>query len=518
LNNDVSPACTVTDKATPQPIEPAAATFSVTFDSTKNPSSTWGFMRGSLINITFTETGDSNPFDATFVLNGNASGPISLGTASIPSGTQVYTLNISSYTPVQIPTGDYHLDVLIFQSAVYVKTVTLTLDIARVPSVPNSATVACAYQWSATALVVNCTWGTFYPFEGSSFVIQVRNGATVENFSYTPTYPGYKTGITSKVTLAFGDGLVYNAAVSFILDDGAGHARSSNNTIVVSVNPLYSNYPIGHGSSITHDWGSWYVGSSGSSYFYSTNVKQYCNVGVNDCDNASITIGWHFWGTTSQDIQIHINSTYGPAFYSSAVSGTTRMYAVPFNVPILISVSGSEQLYVCTSHVQNTCFSAGYHTFLLTGYTTWTFTRPIQKIPALPGIPLDFSARPGTANATLSWKTPASNGGWPITNYRIYMGTSPGAETLLVTVGNVTSYTATGLTGGSVYYFKVCAVTKAGDSATSSEATASPSTSLDPAVTVVTVLVVLGIGIAALVIAIDVSKKKKAAARTIRKH
>src|SRR5262249_30218959 len=58
----------------------------------------------------------------------------------------------------------------------------------------------------------------------------------------------------------------------------------------------------------------------------------------------------------------------------------------------------------------------------------------------VPGPPSLTGASAGRHGVALTWKAPASNGGSAITAYRIYRGTSSGGETLLTTVGNVTSW------------------------------------------------------------------------------
>src|SRR5439155_3285683 len=90
--------------------------------------------------------------------------------------------------------------------------------------------------------------------------------------------------------------------------------------------------------------------------------------------------------------------------------------------------------------------------------------------PAIvPSAPQNLQATGGNANVTLSWQAPSSNGGSPITNYKIYRSTSSGTETLLTTTGNVTTYTNTGLVNGVTYYYKVSAVNSIGSSALSNE-------------------------------------------------
>src|SRR5439155_12657601 len=89
-----------------------------------------------------------------------------------------------------------------------------------------------------------------------------------------------------------------------------------------------------------------------------------------------------------------------------------------------------------------------------------------------PSAPQNLQANAGNAQVTLSWSPPASNGGSAITGYKIYRSTSSGTETGYVSLGNVTSYTNTGLTGGTTYFYKVRAVNSAGISSTSNEASA----------------------------------------------
>lgn len=63
---------------------------------------------------------------------------------------------------------------------------------------------------------------------------------------------------------------------------------------------------------------------------------------------------------------------------------------------------------------------------------------------------------PGAVN--LSWSAPADNGGEGINGYRIEYSTSPSfAGASAVNVGNVLSTTITGLSPGTVYYFRVAA-------------------------------------------------------------
>ena len=79
----------------------------------------------------------------------------------------------------------------------------------------------------------------------------------------------------------------------------------------------------------------------------------------------------------------------------------------------------------------------------------------------------------GNTEVFLTWAAPASNGGSTVTSYNVYKGTSPGGESLLANATS-TSYTATGLTNGTTYYFEVTAINTVGEGPFSNEASAMP--------------------------------------------
>src|SRR5262249_41129246 len=82
-------------------------------------------------------------------------------------------------------------------------------------------------------------------------------------------------------------------------------------------------------------------------------------------------------------------------------------------------------------------------------------SNPLSATPATtPGAPTLNSATAGTNSVSLVWAAPLSNGGSAVTNYKVYRSTTSRSEVLLTTLGNVTTFTDTGLTAGITYFYK----------------------------------------------------------------
>jgi parallel beta-helix repeat protein len=98
----------------------------------------------------------------------------------------------------------------------------------------------------------------------------------------------------------------------------------------------------------------------------------------------------------------------------------------------------------------------------------------------VPGPPLSLSAAPGDGEVSLTWNAPVDDGGSPVTNYRVYRGTSSGGEVFLIELGNVLQFTDTGLSNGQRYFYEVSAVNLVGEGLRSNEADAVPTATPGP--------------------------------------
>ncbi len=101
---------------------------------------------------------------------------------------------------------------------------------------------------------------------------------------------------------------------------------------------------------------------------------------------------------------------------------------------------------------------------------------PLVPLLDVPSSPQKLQTDPFHEQITLIWNAPFSDGGLPITNYRIYRGTASGEESHLTDIGNDLTYVDTGLTNGQTHYYQVSAINDLGEGPRSNEASATPST------------------------------------------
>ena len=94
-----------------------------------------------------------------------------------------------------------------------------------------------------------------------------------------------------------------------------------------------------------------------------------------------------------------------------------------------------------------------------------------------PDTPSGLAATAGNLQVTLAWTAPTSDGGSSITGYKVERSTDAGVTWTALTAStgsSSTSYTATGLTNGSAYAFRVSAVNPVGTGTASATASATP--------------------------------------------
>lgn len=105
------------------------------------------------------------------------------------------------------------------------------------------------------------------------------------------------------------------------------------------------------------------------------------------------------------------------------------------------------------------------------------FSNEVSATPAtIPSQTLGLVANSGDSYVNLTWSSPSTNGGYPITNYEIYKGTKLGEEKSIDIVGNVLFYNDTDIIDGFIYYYKVRAKNVMGKGEFSKVTIATPGT------------------------------------------
>jgi fibronectin type 3 domain-containing protein len=211
-------------------------------------------------------------------------------------------------------------------------------------------------------------------------------------------------------------------------------------------------------------------------------------------------------GTTYHFVVSAVNS-FGESGNSNQASATpigtptppsppTGVTATPGNAQVTLNWNASTG--ATSYNVKRSTTSGGPYTTIATGVTATSFTNtgltngttyffvvsavnsagesansgqvPATPQQALPPAPTGLTASPGNAQVTLNWN--ASSGA---TSYNVKRSTTSGGPYTTIATGvTATSFTNTGLTNGTTYFFVVSAVNSAGQSGNSNQASATP--------------------------------------------
>ena len=176
--------------------------------------------------------------------------------------------------------------------------------------------------------------------------------------------------------------------------------------------------------------------------------------------NAQVSLAWSAsTGATSYNVKRSATSG-GP--YTKIASPTAANYADTG------LTNGTKYCYVVSS-VNSSGESAN------SAEASATPTAPANPPPA----PSNLQAAAGNAQVSLAWS--ASTGA---TSYNVKRSTISGGPYSQIATPSSNSYSDTGLTNGTTYYYAVSAVNSAGQSANSSQASATPTAPANPDVTI----------------------------------
>jgi len=189
-----------------------------------------------------------------------------------------------------------------------------------------------------------------------------------------------------------------------------------------------------------------------------------------------------FASTTAQPPPTPTGLTAAPGNTQAVLNWSASTGATSYNIYRSTTSNGEGttaiQTGVATTTFTNTGLTNGttyfYKVAAVNGSGTSAQSSEVSVTPSsgIPATPTGLTASPGNAQVALSWS--ASSGA---SSYNIYRSTTSNGEgtTAIQTGVTTTTFTNTGLTNGTTYFYKVAAVNASGTSAQSTEASATPS-------------------------------------------
>jgi hypothetical protein len=179
-----------------------------------------------------------------------------------------------------------------------------------------------------------------------------------------------------------------------------------------------------------------------------------CTFGVNCSFPLSLTNP-----TAKNSSNVDVAGTFA---YTSSNTASTTVSGVSGGASVALLNAGTSTITATFTPTNTALYASNTKTFNITVTAT------------APAAPTGLSATAGNTQATLSW-TAASNGGSNITDYLVeYSPDNSTWTTFSDGTSTSTSATVTGLTNGTLYYFRVSAINAVNTSSASSTASTTP--------------------------------------------
>jgi fibronectin type 3 domain-containing protein len=381
------------------------------------------------------------------------------------------TVSGSGYATITSPTGTSYTNTGLTNGTTYYYVVAAknaqgsSANSSQVSATPNASVPPVPTGLTATAgnTQVALSWSA-------------SSGATAYDVKRsTVSGSGYATVSSPTATSYTNTGLTNGTTYYFVV--AAKNATgSSANSAQVSATPTA-------GSSGNTHAGTWAAKGVLTTSATFTSLYQVVNVASNSTYVASIWIkgtGSVFlylkggnWGADIAGATVRCDATGTWTQYTTPAFSTGANTQITFIVQDNYGVAGTVYLddaFLGVNTGTNMVANAGFES----GNTTWaaggvfSIVQPGGGSP--PAAPTGLTATSGNAQIALSWT--ASSGA---TSYNVKRSTVNGSGYATVSSPTSTSYTNTGLTNGTTYYYVVTAVSANGESANSSQVSGTPS-------------------------------------------
>jgi len=454
---------------------------------------------------TYDRTGGGNEYIVEINTNGSAAS----GTITGPTGTW------TEVTPAGAPGGQSHVAPPSFNLAPYDFAI-FKKGTTSVPGAPSglaatagNSQVALTWTAGSGATSYNLYRSTTAGGEGTTPVVTGISGTSYTN-----------TGLTNGTTYYFKVAAVNSAGTSPMSNEQSAvpAAGGSGGSLSGTVTPVTTAQAFNLTTLGTTDWAAY---GNGAGYDHSSSGgSQVSNVSVagggalNSFNSSFLGMTWTN-GTPDASATNETNGYYNSGgvndgFQLTVPAGTSSQKAIVYvggwNTGGTLTATlsdGSAAAYTNSSQSSTGSYYAYYTLTYNAGSAgktltiKWTQASGTGNVTiygvalqpgtvSVPSTPTGLGVTAGNAQNALSWT--ASSGA---TSYNIYRGTTAGGESgTAIANTSSTSYTNTGLTNGTAYYYKVAAVNSAGTSGMSNEQSGTPTApaagSLSGTVTAVT--------------------------------
>ncbi|MCU1370617.1 MAG: Alkaline phosphatase [Ilumatobacteraceae bacterium] len=337
------------------------------------------------------------------------------------------------------------------------------------PYIGASAQTAVVFSSTATAqTITGLTNGTAYTFKVKATNASGTGADSAASAAVTPrTVPGAPTAVTATP----GDTTV---SLSWTAPASNGGSAITGYTVTPYIGIVAQSDRIFASTATTQTITGL---TNGTSYTFRVKATNAAGTGVESGASLAVTprsLPSAPTGVTGTpgNTQVALSWTAPSSDGGSAITGYTVTPSIGGTAQTPVPFNSTATAQTITGLTNGTAYTFKVAATTTAGTGASSTASPAITPRTVPGAPTAVTGTPGDTAVSLSWNTPASDGGSPITGYTVTPSIGATAQTPVVFNSTATAQSITGLTNGTAYTFKVKATNAAGTGADSAASAA----------------------------------------------